>query len=754
MLKEKVVELLGKRGSMTPKEVMQALRVTTTAAQKELNIALNELEDERQIYNDHEKYVLVDNVHYMVGKARDISSSEYAVMNPEMKVYVPKKDSRILMDRDEVLVKLDKRGNEVLHVYQRGITMIPGTFVSTRHGMKFRSDVDLHTSFHITNKSDYNLEPGMKAVVKVIDYAAPLKAKISEVLGREDEPGVDVSAILAENEVRQEFGKKIKKELKDIPDKVRRKDLEDRHDLRDLKTVTIDGDSTKDFDDAVSIEETPNGYKLYVHIADVSYYVPEKEEIDQEAFKRGTSIYVADRVVPMLPFKLSNGICSLNPDVDRLTLTCEIDFTKEGIMTGARVYESVIHSDQRCTYSKVNAFLENPESVPEYKEVGTLLNDLSDLAKKLKEQTQKRGHIEFETKEPHFVLDEKGMPTAVEIRERGWSEQIIEEAMIAANVAVAHTLHSKGLPGMFRVHEVPDPEKLQTLVNMAKALNVKCEIDPENCEPKDIAAFLNTIEDEGDKEILSSVAVRSMQKARYSEQNLGHYGLALEEYCHFTSPIRRYPDLLIHRMLRKYITGDEAKNEKAIAKDFKKMAKVSQHLSDKERDAVTIERAVNDLESAKFMSDKVGKEFDGVITGVASFGFFVELDNTIEGLVPMRTLEDDFYQYDADTMTLTGENSGKSFRLGQKVHVRLKDVNVPKRQITFELKEAALPEAAKEELPAETVSVQEPVEVSCDALTVQPAEELAVLPVEEPAVLPAEEPAVVVELPVDQKVSV
>lgn len=683
-MKEQILKLLEENRKMTPAALSRAMRIKSSGEIKELGIALNELEDERAIYNDHEQYVLVDGVNWMSGKVRDISSTEYAVINKDNKVYVPKKATRMMMDKDEVLVRLDPNGNEIVHIYERGVTLIAGTMVHTRYGFKFRSDVDLHTSFDVVNKKAYHLESGMKVVVKVVEYASPLKVKIVEILGRENEPGVDVSCILAENEVRQEFNKKVRKETELIPEHVRKKELKDRHDLRDLLTVTIDGDSTKDFDDAISVEKLPDGgWKLYVHIADVSHYVDEGCAIDEEAFKRGTSIYVADRVVPMLPFALSNGICSLNPGVDRLTLTCEMDFSKDGLMTGYDIYESVIHSDKRCTYNNVNTYLEEAACMPDYEPVGEMLRDFSDLAHQMKHQTEQRGHIEFETKEPYFVLDAQGTPIDVHIRERGWSEQMIEEAMIAANVAVAHELHSNSFPGMFRVHEIPDPEKLSSLVGMARILNVPCNLDVHNTEPKDIARFLASIEDERDRQILSTVAVRSMQKARYSEQNLGHYGLALDEYCHFTSPIRRYPDLLIHRMLRRHVI--ERKNdEKTLLKDIKRMEKSALHLSEREKDAVTVERAVDDLESAKYMANKVGQEFDAIISGVASFGFFAQLDNTIEGMIPLRYMDDDFYKYNPETMTLTGENTQKTFTLGMPIRVRLRDVNVPKRQITFD----------------------------------------------------------------------
>lgn len=706
-MKEEIIELLKNNEPMTPGAIAKALKITTSQAMKELSVALNELEADRKIYNHKEKYVWIDNPDWMIGSIRDVSADSYAVMNKENKIYLPKMDAPFLMDRDEVLVKVGP-DPEVIHIYERGIIYIAGTFIKTRAGLKFRSDVDLHTQFKVVNTQAFNLKPGTKAVVKVVNYGSPLVVKIVEVLGQENEPGVDVSAILAEKEVRQGFNAKVRKEVAAIPDHVKASEMKDRHDLRDLMTVTIDGDSTKDFDDAISVEKLENGgWKLYVHIADVSYYVHEGEAIDNEAYLRGTSIYVADRVVPMLPFELSNGICSLNPDVDRLTLTCEMEFNAEGIMVDYSIYDSVIHSDGRCTYAKVNEYLDDPTSVSEYEKFGSMLQDFSDLAKKLKNQTEKRGHIEFETKEPYFILGPDGVPVDVVVRERGWSEQMIEEAMIAANVAVAHELHSHDLPGMFRVHEIPDPEKLQSLVGMARVLNEPCDIDPTNCDPKDIASFLNSIEDPRHKDILATVAVRSMQKARYSEENLGHYGLALEEYCHFTSPIRRYPDLLIHRMLREHVFKKK-NDERTLQKDLQKMEKSALHLSEREKEAVTVERAVDDLEGAKYMKNKVGQEFDGVITGVTNFGFFVALENTIEGLIPLRNMEDDFYQYDAETMTLKGENTQKQFALGMPVHIKVREVNIPKRQVTFDyLGDVKDPQDNQEEITLEPALLEE-----------------------------------------------
>jgi ribonuclease R len=525
----------------------------------------------------------------------------------------------------------------------------------------------------------------VKAVVDVVDYGRPLGVKISRLLGPANEKGVDITAMLYENNIRQEWPEGVLEETAKVPGEVREEDLKGRKDYRNLYTVTIDGDHSKDFDDAISLEKLENGYRLYVHIADVSHYVTEDSELDKEALLRGNSVYVADRVVPMLPFELSNGICSLNPDVDRLTLTAVMDFDDEGRMIDSRVEESVIHSDKRCTYGDVNKLLDGDEDVQEgYAPAKEMLENFAELAKKLMKQSKERGYINFSTKEPDIELDDAGNPIRIRVADRGFAEQMIEEAMVAANVAVAKFLDENNIPGVFRVHEKPDPQKIATVLNMAKALNVPCDIYPDETDAKDIQKFLDAIEDETSKDVLSMMSLRAMQKARYDSKNIGHFGLALEDYCHFTSPIRRYSDLIVHRMLKKHYFHGQSSPE-ALEADRIKTKKEAEHISMKEREAITMERLINDYEMAKYMQKKVGQSYEGTIVGVTRFGFFVELDNTIEGLVPAHTLIDDFYKYDEGTMTLTGEKTKKQFCLGQKLPVICTDVDVPRGKITFGL---------------------------------------------------------------------
>lgn len=681
-MQQELIDILKERPH-TLQEIETKLHLTNTKEMKEMMNELNQLEEERKVYCNHHTYTWIDDDEYFVGRVKDVSKYELAVINPNGRIYVEKKDGKDAFDKDEVLVKKNKNGNEIVHVFKRGIQNITGNFYKDKDGYRFRSDIDLHTNFKVLNLDEFVLGNNVKAVVEIVKYGKPLEVKITRLIGPSNEAGVDVTALLYENNIRQEFPDVVLEEVKKVPDHVSQKDREGREDYRDLLTVTIDGDDSKDFDDAISVERVNDGYRLYVHIADVSHYVQENAPLDQEAYKRGTSVYVVDRCVPMLPFELSNGICSLNPKVDRLTLSCVMDIDKEGVVTDYKIVPSVIHSDHRCTYAKVNALLDGDEEViKEYGDVKDMLQLFEELAQKLRKQTVKRGAINFSTKEPTIVLNKKGKPVDVYVKERGFAEQMIEEAMILANVCVANFLDSQKFPGVYRVHEKPDPEKIESLYQMAKIFNAPIDFSIDEVNAKEIEQFLRSLDDKTAQEVLSLVALRSMQKARYDAKNIGHYGLSLDEYCHFTSPIRRYSDLIVHRMLRRY-GFDQTKDQKQWKKDQQKVVKQAAHISEKERDAINAERFVNDYKMAQFMENKIGQKFIGTIISVMNFGFFVELDNTIEGLVPMHTLMDDYYKYDPETMSLTGENTGKKYQIGDKIEVLCTDVDVPKGQITF-----------------------------------------------------------------------
>ncbi len=698
-MRQELIELFKEKDKLSLKEIEQCLHVQNTEQIKEMMTALQELEDERKIYNDHMQYVWIDNDQYMIGRVKDVSRFELAIINPEGKIYVPKANAKDAFDRDEVLVKKTPQGNYVVHIFSRGIRNVTGTFFRDKEGWRFRSDIDLHTTFKVKNIKEFSLSNNVKAVVEIVKYTRPLEVRIARIIGPANEAGTDITALLYENEIRQEFPEPVIEEVRKVSDHVTEKELEGRSDFRALPTVTIDGDDSKDFDDAITVEKTKAGYRLYVHIADVSHYVKENSPLDQEAYLRGTSVYVVDRCVPMLPFELSNGICSLNPDVDRLTLSCVMDIDKTGKVIKYDIVPSVIHSDRRCTYNKVNQLMDHdPQIEKEYADVKEMLLDFEELAKQLEKQTEKRGAINFSTKEPKITLNKKGKPVDVTVKERGYAEQMIEEAMVLANVCVANYLNQHKFPGVYRVHEKPDPEKVETLYQIARVFNVPFEVSINDVNALEIEQFLSSIDDETAHEVLSLVALRAMQKARYDADCIGHFGLALDEYCHFTSPIRRYSDLVVHRMLRRYCF-EKNSDRRQLAKDQNKVRVQAAHISEKEKDAVNAERTVNDYKMAQYMEKKVGQSFIGTIISVMNFGFFVELDNTIEGLVPMHTLMDDYYNYDEATMSLIGENSGKVFQIGQKIKVLCIDVDAAKGQVTFGIEQNATRKA--KEMPFE-----------------------------------------------------
>lgn len=678
-MKEKIFLYLNEHKSCPIRMLDKICKPKTSKEFTMMVRALNELEDERLIYNDHKEIYLIDNEHFLVGRAKDVSRFEIAVFSNDKKIYVPKVNALKVFDKDEVLVRIHKnKPPEIIRVLSHGVKFITGVMIKKKNKLFFRSDIDFHCPIEIENEKAFQFRKNTKVVCQIVKYKTPLVVKIVQVLGHPEDAGVDISAMLTSMQVRQVFNSKIEKECKRIGIDVKESDLKNRKDFRDLLTITIDGDDAKDFDDAISIVKNESGYVLYVHIADVSHYVTEGSALDQEAYLRSTSIYVCDRVVPMLPFALSNGICSLNPDVDRLTLTCAMQIDHDGNVSKYAIYPSVIHSNKRCTYRKVNACLANESD--EYADIREMLLDLQACCRLLQNQSHMRGTIDFNTKEAKVILNKNGYPVDVVLRERGESEQMIEECMILANVCVAHYTNTHQIPSVYRVHEDPDPKKVATLCNVASVLRVPFDFYPDEVSAKQIQQFLEGLDDPQSKEVLSMVALRAMQKARYDGKCLGHFGLALDEYCHFTSPIRRYSDLIVHRMLHAYCFNESNRNKD---RDHEKIEKQSFYISEKERDAINVERTITDYKKAQFMEKKIGQVYDGVIVGVQSFGFFVELDNTVEGLVPMHTLFDDFYEYDEDTMTLRGETFGRTYSMGMKVRVVCTEVQTETGKITF-----------------------------------------------------------------------
>ncbi|HPW53737.1 MAG TPA: ribonuclease R, partial [Erysipelotrichaceae bacterium] len=612
----------------------------------------------------------------VVGKVKDISRYEIAVSSSDKKVYVEKKYAKNVFVEDEVLAVREKGIWKVKHIFAHNIYRITGYFIRLKGRLVFHSDIDFHRDFEIANIRQFNINVNDRVVVKVIKYDNPMIVEIEKVIGNNKDKGVDITALLIKNNVRMDFNSKVEEEAGNLPVKVTAREIKSRIDLRFMQTVTIDGDDAKDFDDAISIIKKEDGYSLYVHIADVSHYVREGSAIDKEAYARCTSIYVCDRVVPMLPFELSNGICSLNENVERNTITCQIEVDSQGRCQSYTIYPSVIFSDRRCTYKKVNACLDgNEAAIEEYASLQDMIANMADCASLLEKQAKLRGSIEFSSIEPVIELNSKGKPINITLREMGEAENIIEQFMIAANVCVSNYMDNNDIPSMYRVHLAPEYEDLLKLKNICANFNV--DVDIEEITPATIQKLLSSIEDESVYLAVSNITLRAMKKASYSHQCLGHFGLSLDQYCHFTAPIRRYSDLVVHRMLRKYLFENFQGNKE---KDHSKIEKQALQMSNKELEAIMVEREINDYKIAEYMESFIGDVFEGTIVSILEFGFFVQLDNSAEGLVPIRSLHG-YYEYEEKTMSLIGPR--KSYTIGTRVDVKVTDVNVSKGQIGF-----------------------------------------------------------------------
>ncbi|MDI9540002.1 MAG: ribonuclease R [Bacillota bacterium] len=676
-MREKLLKLFNKKNKWTLEELRKEMVTDSSSKLVSLMKTLNSLVAERKLINNHACYFPVKDED-VVGKVKDISKFEISVSNPEKKVYVEKKYAQNVFVEDEVLAVKEKGVWKVKHIFAHNIYRITGYFIKLKGRLVFHSDIDFHRDFEITNLNQFKINVNDRVVVKVIKYDNPMLVEIEKVIGNNKEKGVDITALLMKNNIRMEFNKKVEEEIRNLPAKVTSREIKSRRDLRFLQTVTIDGEDAKDFDDAISITENENGYSLYVHIADVSYYVKEGSSIDKEAYARGTSIYVCDRVVPMLPVELSNGICSLNESVERNTITCQMEINNQGIIESYLIYPSVIFSDRRCTYNKVNECLNgNEAAIEEYASLQKMIVTMYDCAKLLEKQANKRGSIEFVSVEPIIELNKKGKAINVTLRESGESEQIIEQFMIAANMCVANYMDDNNIPSMYRVHMEPDYEDLLKLKNICANFNIDVTI--EEITPSIIQRLLDSIEDESVYVAISNVALRTMQKARYSNECLGHFGLSLAQYCHFTAPIRRYSDLVVHRMLRKYLFDNFQGNKE---KDYSKIERQALQMSNKEMEAIIVEREINDYKIAEYMESFIGDVFEGIIVSVLEFGFFVQLDNSAEGLVAARTLFG-YYEYEEKTMSLIGPR--RTYTIGNRVKVRVTDVNVSKGQIGFEI---------------------------------------------------------------------
>lgn len=683
----KVIEE-NKKEAYDIKSLALILNMTSTSSFVKLNKALNELIDEYLI-------VLTQKNTYIAASQAKITKGIISINTRGAGFVDVSEDESIhfnqdvingALNKDEVLYRYDNNGEGiVLKILNHSKEYIVGTFNANSKGTLFfdADDAKVVNRFKILNLKDYKIIEGLKARVKIVKYGEMIQARIVEIIGHKDDPGVDISAVLLNFDIVSKFPDEVNDELKKIKDYVEEKDYANRIDLRNEFTCTIDGDDSKDFDDAVSIERKENLYNLKVSIADVSYYVKDNTPLDNEASKRGTSTYVCDRVVPMLPHYLSNGICSLNPHVDRLTITCDMDIDNNGKVVNYSIYPSVINSNERMTYKDVNLILENDEMIcnkyNDIKDKFLLMHELSLIIRHNREQN---GAIDFEKEESKIIVDKKGRVVDIVLRERKESERIIEDFMVLANETVAKHTKWLEIPTLYRIHEQPKLKKLETFARFASVLGYKFKGSLATIRSNELQKCLDYFKDENEYPIVSTLMLRSMAKAKYDPKCLGHYGLGLEEYCHFTSPIRRYPDLIMHRALRKYCF-DKCIDPEVIKNDELLMEELALSTSDAERRSTEAERSVDDMKKAEFMQSHIGEVFDGVISSVVNFGFFVELPNTIEGLVHIRDMSDDYYKFNQSDLSLVGERTNNVYKLGQIVKVKCVRASKEEKSVDF-----------------------------------------------------------------------
>ncbi len=588
------------------------------------------------------------------------------------------------MHKDIVQVEANfdhgERFAKVVNIIERATTQMVGTCTLTKRGWEFFPvDVKLQKRYPITIDKHIKLKSLDMVIASITSYK-PLKFKLKEVLGSSKTVGMDILALLIENKVPIEFSDKTKQEIKSINENIVTES--NRTDYRSHYVVTIDGEDAKDLDDAISIQREADNFRLQVHIADVSYYVKEGSALDQDAYQRGTSVYAANTVVPMLPEVLSNGVCSLHPEVDRYTLTASMLITSSGQIEDIQIHPSMIHSKRRLSYTYVNACFEDETLLNEEDDdFKTFLKDALACSDVLNQRKALKGQLDFNTIESKFIMND-GKIVDVVARTSGRSERLIEDFMVAANEAVAYTLRTMQLPGLYRIHENPDPDKIESIAKLCALHGVTLKIHQSGVHQTSLQKALKAFEDSPMFPAISTLMLRSMKKAVYSDEPIGHFGLALHDYTHFTSPIRRYPDLVVHRMLRKYVFENKL-DQKAYKNDLSLMRVIAAQASMTERRAVDAERAVEDMKKAEFMMNHIHDVYDGIISGITSFGFFVMLPNSIEGLVHMSTLHDDYYIFDQLNMRLVGERKRKVFSLGDEIKVSVTSANKDTRTIDF-----------------------------------------------------------------------
>ncbi|MCA9766188.1 MAG: ribonuclease R [Carnobacterium sp.] len=713
-IKEAILVYMNEQDQMSfkVKELSEGMKLNSSADFKMLVSTLAEMEREGTIFlNKKGEFKLAEKNAVLSGvfRASDRGFGFVSIEDEENDIYIPINQTNFALDGDIVTVDILRpaepwfdKGAEgrVKAIVERKFTQLVGEFFAyTQEGI---DETGLYGYIEPKDKklTDFRVfieEKGIKPVDGAIvlveltlypdkEYPRSMQGIVKSIVGHKNDPGIDILTIVYKHGIQIEFPEEVIAQANEVPDKITEKDWVNRRDLRDEIVVTIDGEDAKDLDDAVTVKKLANGhFKLGVHIADVSYYVTENSPLDSEAYDRATSVYLTDRVIPMLPHRLSNGICSLNPNEDRLAMSCEMEIDSTGKVVNHDVFQSVIRSYRRMSYTQVNQIImDTDETVrKENADLVPMFEEMAELHKILEGNRKTRGAIDFESPEAKIIVDPQGHPLDIVLRERGIGERIIESFMLAANETVSeHFTHLK-VPMIYRVHEQPDSDRMQKFMEFVTAFGISVKGLSENVSPKSLQKVLRSVAGKPEETVISTMLLRSMKQAKYDVEPLGHYGLAADYYSHFTSPIRRYPDLILHRLIRSYSENGTGADQKDKWNSL--LPDIAIQSSKMERRAVDAERETDALKKTEYMVDKVGETFTGIIGSVLRFGLFIELPNTVEGLVHISNMKDDYYNYVEEQLMLVGERTGVVYRIGQKVTIKVTKANPETREIDFEL---------------------------------------------------------------------
>ena len=694
-MKEKILEILKEETKgQNINEINNKLHLRGMEEITELEDNLKELVTEGILHmSKNREYMLMSNTKSLkVGKLRiNKNGNGFVECEPE-DIFVHSNDLNGAINGDFVEVEIKTRLNDpepegyIRNILKRDLKNVVGEMVKDKKTLAFKPDDEkLNIAVKLTKESMKGCVEGHKVIISIIKEIGnrTFLGKVEKIIGHKNDPGVDILTIAAKHSIETEFSEDVKRELKNIPDEVCENDLIGRTDLTKEMIFTIDGDDTKDIDDAISVKRDGKNYVLGVHIADVSNYVKVGSALYDSAFSRGTSSYLADTVIPMIPHQLSNGICSLNPEVIRLTISCVMTIDGNGKVISYDIFPSYIKSRKQMTYKNVNKILDEniiPEGYEEYADTLKLMHELSKI---LRQEKINRGYIDFGIDEAKVIQDENGKAIDIVKRVQGTGEKLIEDFMIAANETVATHISNMDLPFIYRVHDLPNAEKIEDFSNLIKQMGYQIHTNLNKITPVTMQKLLNEFRDKDEFVILSDMLLRSMKKAIYSTNNIGHFGLASKNYTHFTSPIRRFPDLTVHRLLRTYLFENRIDME-TINFNAKYLIDVADHSSETEVNSVEAERDVLDMKMAEYMESHIGEEYEGIISGVTNFGMFVELDNLIEGLVHISTL-DGFYSYVPEMLSLISANKKNKYRIGDRVKIIVTNANKNQGIIDFEL---------------------------------------------------------------------